>query len=56
MAQFYKGLNTRIKDTMAIQEFRSSWEALIQVASRFDDNFRRNAEEKKGTDQGNRFK
>ena len=55
MAQFYKGLKAKIKDAMAIQEFPSTWEELVQMATRLDDNFRRRAQEKSHGDQGNRF-
>jgi hypothetical protein len=48
MAQFYKGLNPRIKDAMALRPFPENWEALIDTASQLNDNFRRRAEEKKG--------
>ena len=48
MAQFYKGLSTQIKDAMAIQEFPDTWEDLISVACRLDDNFRRRKQENAG--------
>jgi len=56
MAQFYKGLKANIKDAMAIQEFPTTWDALIQVATRLDDNFRRRTQEKGGVVSQNRFK
>ena len=49
MAQFYKGLKANIKDAMAIQGFPPNWEGLIQQATRLDDNFRRRAQEERGT-------
>jgi hypothetical protein len=41
MAQFYKGLSSQIKDIMAIQEFSDTWDDLISVTYRLNDNFRR---------------
>src|SRR5450755_1345748 len=56
MAQFYKGLNPRIKDAMALRSFPENWETLIDTASQLDDNFRRRAEEKRGQNPEHRFK
>src|SRR5450755_1774576 len=56
MAQFYKGLNPRIKDAMALRPFPENWGALIDTASQLDDNFRRKAEEKRGQNHEHRFK
>ena len=56
MAQFYKGLKTNIKDAMAIQVFPSTWDDLVQTATRLDDNFRRRFQEKQGNSVPNRFK
>ena len=33
MAQFYKGLNLKIKDAMALRPFPVSWEVLIDIAN-----------------------
>jgi hypothetical protein len=33
MAQFYKGLNSRIKDAMALRPFSPTWESLIDTAN-----------------------
>ena len=54
MAQFYKGLKPKIKDAMAIQEFPSTWDTLIKLAGRLDDNFRRRKQETQGVDPGHR--
>lgn len=48
MMQFYAGLKSHIKDAMALQEFPKDWDALIQLANRLDDSFRRRAAEKGG--------
>jgi len=56
MAQFYKGLNPRIKDAMALRPFPENWGALIDTASQLDDNFRRRAEKKRGQNPEHRFK
>jgi hypothetical protein len=56
MAQFYKGLKANVKDAMAIQEFPTTWEALIQTATRLDDNFRRRTQEKQGAGTTSRFR
>jgi hypothetical protein len=56
MAQFYKGLNSRIKDAMALRPFPPTWELLINTASQLNDNFRRRAQEKKGQSPEQRFK
>jgi hypothetical protein len=47
MARLYEGLKPRIKDAIAVQEFPSSWEELISLAFRLDDNFRRRDAENK---------
>src|ERR1700722_15025824 len=55
MAQFYQGLKAEIKDAMALSEFPTTMEELIQKSTRIDDNYRRRRQEKKGQDAGNRF-
>jgi hypothetical protein len=56
MAQFYKGLNSKIKDAMALRPFPPTWESLIDTASQLNDNFRRRAQKKKGQSSEQRFK
>src|SRR5450755_2108256 len=56
MAQFYKGLNPRIKDVMALRPFPENWGALIDTASQLNDNFRRRAEKKRGQNPEHKFK
>jgi hypothetical protein len=48
MARLYEGLKLRIKDVMTVQEFPSSWEKLINLAFRLNDNFRYRDAENKG--------
>jgi hypothetical protein len=56
MVQFYKKLNSRIKDAMALRPFLLTWESLIDTASQLNDNFRRRAQKKKGQSPEHRFK
>src|SRR5450755_4612043 len=56
MAQFYKGLNPRIKDAMALRPFPENCETLIDTASQLDENSRRRAEEKRGENPEYSFK
>jgi hypothetical protein len=48
MARLYEELKLRIKNVITVQEFPSSWEELINLSSKLDDNFRRRNAENKG--------
>jgi Retrotransposon gag protein/Zinc knuckle len=53
MARLYEGLKDNIKEAMALQEFPTTWEGLVSLAARLDDNQRRRKAEKSGWN--NRF-
>jgi hypothetical protein len=55
MAQFYKSLAERIKNTIIIQEFPDNWIDLVAIATRLDDNFRRKAQKNKDNYKSNNF-